>query len=178
MQIPTLMLTLRKCFRSFFLNSHFTFTNVKELRKGAVDVCDDVFPFFYVEARVAFGDFADDYPCIEFVNVSHHRVCVDGLDGCAFESDGTHVMIVAMVDVCMGIRLQSLNQIIKSLIFINIMCNRIAMHFVYNRCLTTNPKFSVEQTEPLDEGVVASEVAEGDVVIRWLKSKQFKRLFG
>ena len=79
-------------------------------------------------------------------------------------------MVVAVVDVGPVGGLQSRHQVVQRLVFVDIVRDRIAVHFVHDGCLAANAKLLVEEPEPLDQRIVAGEVAKRHSVVRWLES--------
>lgn len=88
-------------FGSFQLNSLFCFSDVEELRVGAVYVSEYVMPFLDVEHRVGLRNFTDDYPVFSFsflLFAEFGRVSIIWHLWRLFEANRTHIVVVAVVD--------------------------------------------------------------------------------
>ena len=170
------MLPFSKRFTCLLLHANFALSDVIEFWESTIDICHYLLPFLGVEARVALGDFTDDDPSIELGDVLVQGVRVDGPSGRLLEADRAHVMVVAVVDVSSISRPQPIQQKVVGLVLVGVVSYFHSVLLVHNRGFALYSIFTIQEAEPLNQGVVAGEGPEADVVVRRLEAKNLESL--
>jgi hypothetical protein len=91
--------TFSERFTLLFLYTCLTFANIEKLREGAVDISIDHIPWLGVEDRVTLRNLSYDNPMFELIDLRILLVSVLRSSWGCFESDRTHIMIIAVIDV-------------------------------------------------------------------------------
>ena len=160
MQISAQAPALSVLFRSLHLNAFLAFPDVKEPWERAVYVSVYLFPSFDVERRVHSRYFTDyDY-------VLELRYFFSGLVGVmlvgwgSLKADWAHVVVIAVVDVCLFLVLETSFQFFPSSLRVNSECRAFAMELERDARLPGSAKVPIQEVEPKDECVVPCEGAE------------------
>ena len=128
-----------------------------ELREATLDVCCDVFPALDVEERVALGYLSHNQPRIELTDVLALLVRVHWLSRHHLKANGTHVVVVAVVDVSLILTPQPCLQIIQGLVPVDVLSLALAVHLPSYASIALLPKLLVQQAEPTYQSIVACE---------------------
>lgn len=177
-KIAAFVLSFGEFFGGLLLHTQLALSDIEKLRELAVDVGHDVLPLLGVEGWVEPWYVSDDDPCIELTNIRRHGIGINRIHRRLLKTNRTHVVVEAVVDVSPVRRLESVLQVVERRVLVNVVSYRIAMLLVDNRSITLNSKFSVEETEPLNQCVVTREVTKRNAVVRRLEAKKLKRLLG
>jgi len=144
MEVTSFVLAFGESRWGLFLNSHFTFSNVEKLWEFAFNISDNILPLLDMETRITFWDFTNYYPRIKFTDLLCKCIGIDGLNWSSFKSNWTHVMVIAMINICSIIWLKTCHKLIQSFFFISSMSNIISMHFVHHLCFASHSEFAIQ----------------------------------
>lgn len=129
----------------FVLHSCLTFSNIEKTREGAVNISVDVGPLLRVKDWIALADLADDNPVDEFSNIAVFFVGVLGVGRCGFETNGAHVVVIAVINIGLLFVFQSITQLIQTRFTILAKSLILAVQFERNSGLSMHTKELIEE---------------------------------
>ena len=107
MEIASKVFAFREALASLNLYSSFALSDVEKTREGAIDVSVDVFPRLDMEHGIHLRYLANDYPVAQLSDLRQGLVSVSLLGWGGLKTYWAHVVVVAVIDVCLLLILQA-----------------------------------------------------------------------
>ena len=114
MKIASKVASLGKCLARLHLDALLTLSDIEEAWEGAINVRIYVFPRLDVEDRIAFTDLPDKDPFFELADFLVWPIGILWHRWHRLVSNWAHVVIVAMIDVGLVLRPETLLEIFES----------------------------------------------------------------
>jgi hypothetical protein len=139
-----------KSFALLLLDTSLTFADIEKFREGAVDISKDHVPWFGVEHRVALRNFSNYNPMLELFNFRILFVSVLRCSWSSFESNWTHIVVIAVINISFFLVLQSFGKFVKGLIRIYVMSGILSVSLKADTGFSMLAKIFIQKAEPLN----------------------------
>ena len=146
-----------ECFARLHLHSEITLSYIHKSRECTINISYDILPLLNMKDWICFRYLSYDDPVIELTDFRGQFIRIHWLGWRHLEPNRAEVMVPAVVDVCCRRPSESSFNVFQSLSLINSWSLALAVEFPGNLSLTFHFVKAIEETEPLNQGIVASE---------------------